>query len=351
MKLPEVNRILFLTGPEQTELRETALRRPGPGELLVRIEAATTCGTDLKVFLRGGHPRMLEVPGPFGHEMSGTVVECGRDVDEWVDGDQVVVVNSASCGECGPCREGRENLCEDLHYLNGAYADYQIVPESFVRRSTYRRPAGLDPVMAAMTEPLACVLHGLSLCQITEAMEVAVFGAGPIGLMFVAELVSCGCRVVLGDLDSGRLDVGRRIGAEAVVPMEGDCEDAERIRALTEDGRGAELTVEATGTTLGWQNAMNTARPGGSALMFGGCPPGTEVVCDSHRLHYSEITFRGAYHHRPATVSMALERLVHRDSDLGLLIQDEGSLSGVEGALRRMAAREILKAAIRPHDD
>ena len=136
MQLPELMAGAVLTGPEQIEIREVAVPEPGPGELLVRIEAATTCGTDVKVFKRGGHPRMLKVPTLFGHEMAGRVAALGHGVDKFSAGDDVVVGNSAPCTECEPCRRGRENLCEDLHYLNGAFAEFILVPARFVDRNT-----------------------------------------------------------------------------------------------------------------------------------------------------------------------------------------------------------------------
>jgi L-iditol 2-dehydrogenase len=194
------------------------------------------------------------------------------------------------------------------------------------------------------------VIHGLSLCERRETAEAVVLGAGPIGLMFVAELCRVGTRVVLGDIDPGRLELGADLGAGATVLLEGDASDAMRLREATADGRGAGLAVDATGTPAGWASAIDALRTGGSALLFGGCPPGTTVELDSHRVHYSEIAIHGAYHHRPATVEAALDHLARRDTGLERLIQDEQSLEGVERALRRMAAREILKAAIRPHD-
>jgi L-iditol 2-dehydrogenase len=169
--------------------------------------------------------------------------------------------------------------------------------------------------------------------------------------LFVAELTRLGARVILGDIDSGRLELGERIGAGRTVRLEGDELDAERILGATGDGRGADLAVDATGTPVGWVTATEAVRPGGSALLFGGCPAGTRTAIDSHRIHYSEIALRGAYHHRPATVEVALDHLSRGDSGLEQLIQDEQPLAGVEHALRRMAARQILKAAIRPHGE
>jgi len=341
------DRVLYLLGPERVELRERQLPEAGDGELLLRVDAATTCGTDLKVFLRGGHPRMLEVPTPFGHELAGTVVACGRGVGRFRDGDRVVVANSASCGMCGQCSAARENLCEDLQYLNGAFADHLLVPSRFVARSALAVPAGLAPAVAAMAEPLACVHHGLTACP-PPSSDTLVLGAGPIGLMFVRELTFRGHRVVLGDPVAERLDVGLRLGASATVPLDGGVGDDERLLEVVGSGRGAPLVVEATGSPRAWRTALAVVGSGGTVVLFGGCPPGTVVPCDTHRVHYSELTVKGVYHHRPATFASALARLAEVPADFARLLADPRPLTGVEGALREMAERKILKAPILP---
>lgn len=343
------HRVLYLVGPERVELREEPLPAPGRGEILLRVDAATTCGTDLKVFRRGGHPRMLVTPCPFGHEVSGTVAAVGAAVSPWREGDGVIVVNSASCGGCEPCRAGRENLCRDLRYLNGAYADHLLVPERFVARSTRRRPDGLDPALGALTEPLACVHHGIEACDLDGPTEVAVIGAGPIGLMFVAELAVLGHRVVAADLDPGRLEVAARLGAAAIVLCAGDGSDGERLRGAGAGGLGVPVVVEATGAPAAWTAALEAVRPGATVVLFGGCAPGTVVPLDAQRLHYGELTVKGVYHHRPATVDRAVERLSASPAALASLLEEEHPLEGVETALRRMQGRQILKAAILPH--
>jgi len=340
------NQVLYLLGPESVELRQETIPEPAAGEVLLRLEAATTCGTDLKVWRRGGHPTMLSAPCPFGHEMTGTLAAIGSNVSPWREGDAVVVANSASCGQCGFCLAGRENLCANLLYLNGAFADYILVPEPFVRRSTYRRPAGLEPAMAAMTEPLACVFHGLSACSLDAVSECIVLGAGPIGLMFVAELAYRGHSIILGDLVPERLVVGQNLGAANTVLLSGDREDGNRLRAATDRGQGAQLVIEATGFPAAWSNAMEAVATGGEVVLFGGCAPGTTTDLDTHRLHYSEITVKGVYHHRPATVQAALGRLAGGELRLDHLLQEQCDLEGVEGALKRMASREILKAVV-----
>ncbi|MDX1584223.1 MAG: alcohol dehydrogenase catalytic domain-containing protein [Thermoanaerobaculia bacterium] len=340
------SRVVYLVGPEQLELREVPAPAPGAGELVVRLEGATTCGTDVKVYRRGGHPRMLTVPGPFGHEMAGTVEAKGSETHGWNEGDEVVIANSASCGECAACGSHRENLCTDLHYLNGAYGERILVPERFVRRSLYRKPEGLDPGIAALAEPLACVLHGTELLSLQDTEEIVVLGGGPIGLLFVNVLSHRGHHVVLADPNVSRLEAGKRMGASAVIPVRKTESDTEAIRSqATRDGFG--VAIEATGSPLAWESAVGSVRPGGKVLLFGGCAPGTTVPLDTHRLHYSELSLLGGYHHRPKTFAMAIETLADGKIASDVLLTAELPLEEVGSALKLMMEKKALKVRIR----
>jgi L-iditol 2-dehydrogenase len=354
-----LQRTAFLLGPERLEIRSVPVPEPGPGEILLQIEAATTCGTDVKVFRRGGHPRMLKVPTPFGHEMAGRIAAIGGSggsggASRFREGDRVAVANSAPCGRCRACRQGRENLCADLHYLNGAFAEFLLVPRRFVERSTYPCPEGLAPELAALAEPLACVLHGIEILGLTasanpaEPAEIALFGSGPIGLFFVDLLAHAGHRVTVADPNPERLAVALRLGATATVVVGRDGGEAERVRARSDHGDGFDAAIEATGSPAAWEDALDAVRPGGVALLFGGYPPATTVPLNAHRLHYSELTVKGAYHHRPATYRKALELLAAGALRPGLLLSAERPLEEVESALRSMMRREALKVVIRP---
>ncbi len=127
----------------------------------MRVGAALTCGTDLKVYRRGYHAAMLKPPMLFGHEVAGTVHASGAGVTEFAVGDRVVPLNSAPCDACYWCGKGQQNLCEDLLFNNGAYAEFLRVPARIVAKNTLKVPAGLKLEHAALTEPLACVVRGL----------------------------------------------------------------------------------------------------------------------------------------------------------------------------------------------
>lgn len=352
MTLPQTMRGAVLLGPERIEVREVPVPEPGAGELLLKIEAATTCGTDVKVFRRGGHPRMLQVPTLFGHEMAGHVAATGAGVTGFSEGDRIVVANSAPCQVCDWCRRGRENLCEDLHYLNGAFAEYLLVPRRFVERNTYRIPDRLSFRRAAMTEPLACVLHGIEACELGSydvlgPVEVVVFGGGPIGLLFVASLSASGHTVTLADPNPHRLAIAESLGAARTLQIERGGGQAERVRAATGGGKGAWIAIDATGIPGVWLDAIGSVRPGGLVNLFGGCAPGTSIPLDTHLVHYSELTIKGVYHHRPETVLKAMALLAEESFRADLLIDSEQAVEGVEDALRMMMRKEALKVVIR----
>lgn len=342
----------MLLGPEEIEIREVPVPRPGEGEVLLKVEAATTCGTDVKVFRRGGHPRMLKAPTLFGHEMAGRVAAIGEGVQTLKVGDAIVVANSAPCLECEPCRRGRENLCEDLHYLNGAFAEYLLVPRRFVERNTHRIPPGLSFERAALAEPLACVLHGIDACELDRygalgPVEVLVFGGGPIGLLFIAALARMGQRPVLADPNPGRLDVGRALGAAHAIEIARGGGQSAAVRAHADGGKGYWITVDATGQPGVWSDAIESVRPGGLVNLFGGCAPGTSIPLDTHLVHYSELTLKGVYHHRPATFARALAMLADPSFRADLLLSDTKPIAGVVDALRSMIRKETLKVVIR----
>lgn len=336
---PEVARQLWLVGPERVELRDVALSPPGPGEILLAIESATTCGTDLKVFLRGGHPRMLEVPGPFGHEMTGHIAARGAGVDRLAEGDAVIVANSASCGRCPSCLAGRENLCPELSYLNGAFGDFLRVPERFVSRSIYRRPEALPARTASLAEPLACVEHAIERLAGARGRNALVIGAGSLGLLFIAALSEDGHHVTATDPHPHRLELARALGARDTIRV-----DRERAAA---PARAFDVTIDATGTVSGWATAVASAVPGGSVLFFGGCPADSVLPLPTFAVHYDELTLLGCYHHTPASFARAVARLAASPDRYSTLITAEVPLAEVDRALREMRSRKVVKARVR----
>jgi L-iditol 2-dehydrogenase len=314
-------RALVFHGPGDVRLEDVPRPEPGPGEVLVQVEAALTDGTDLKTYRRG-HPVLLgPPPSPFGHEFAGVDVATGR---------RVVAPNSAPCGACAACGRGEETLCQNLFpLLNGAYAEYVLVPERIAARNLLSVPDALPAEIAAMVEPLACCLHGVERAAIERGQTVAILGVGPIGLMLCAGARDAGGRVVAVGGRAERRELARAFGAEPG------------------DGREADVVIEAAGTEEAWRAAVELVRPGGTVVLFGGLPRGTAVPLDSYRLHYEEVTLRGAFHHAPRHVRAALAFLATGAAPWERLITHRVGLEGVV-PLFESPPRDLLKAAVLP---
>jgi L-iditol 2-dehydrogenase len=206
-----------LYGKEHLEVEPVAVPTLGSGDVLVRVKAALTCGTDVKVFRRGYHARMIIPPAVFGHELAGDIVAVGDGVARFRVGQRVVAANSAPCGECYFCKKSQENLCEDLLFNNGAYAEYIRIPARIVERNTYVIPDQVSYQDAALSEPLACVVRGLDETGVAPGDSVAVIGLGPIGLMFVRLAKNAGARVIALGRRKTQLDRAAALGADELI--------------------------------------------------------------------------------------------------------------------------------------
>jgi len=316
------------------------------GEARVRIEAALTCGTDLKVFKRGYHAKMIIPPAQFGHEFAGVIAELAPDVKGWKPGDRVVVANSAPCGECFYCRNRQENLCDDLMFLNGAYARSIVIPARLVQKNLLRLKPETDFADAALVEPLACVVQGVEDARLRHGQRVLVIGSGPIGLMFVALARHLGCEVSVAGRGKQRLEAARRLGAKHVF-------DVGARSDLTVVPRQAvfDAVIEAVGKAETWEAAVRLVRKGGTVNFFGGCPSGAKVALDTTLVHYSSLTLLASFHHTPRTIRRALEYIeagVVRASDF---VDGECSLTKLPMLFQAMAdGNRAVKTLVRVHE-
>ena len=295
-----------LYGKENLQIEEVSVPKISNGDVLVRVQAALTCGTDVKVFRRGYHARMIVPPALFGHELAGDIVAMGPDVKGFRIGQRVVAANSAPCLECFYCKRGNENLCDDLLFNNGAYAEYIRIPSRIVERNMYEIPSHVSYQDAALIEPLACVLRGLDETSIAKGDNVAVIGLGPIGLMFVRLAKAYGARVIAIGRRKAQLTRAAHMGADELLISGETDETVQQVRDLTE-GRGADIAIEAVGHPDAWQTAVRLLRRGGTVNFFGGCPNDSHINMDTSLLHSSEITCKASFHHTPAHIRKALE--------------------------------------------
>jgi L-iditol 2-dehydrogenase len=336
----------ILHGKEKILVEEIAPPALKPGEVRVRIEAALTCGTDLKVFRRGYHAKMIVPPAVFGHELAGVISETAPDIRDWKTGDRVVAANSAPCGECFFCKNNQENLCEDLLFLNGAYAESIAVPARIVQKNLLRLKPDTDFRDAALTEPLACVVQGIEELKLRAGQNVLVIGAGPIGLMFVAVAKNLGCTVTVAGRRAARLEAAKNLGAAQVVDIGDGADLASKIRAATETKSDA--VIEAVGKPEVWKAAVHLVRKGGAVNFFGGCPSGATITLDTTLIHYSNLTLLASFHHTPRTIRRALgfiESGVIRARDF---VDGECPLTRLPELFRSMAAgNHAIKTFIR----
>jgi L-iditol 2-dehydrogenase len=342
-----------LYGSEDLRMERIPVPRAGKGEVVVRVGAALTCGTDLKVYRRGYHAAMLKPPAVFGHEMAGVVAEVGDGVKKFKVGDRVAPMNSAPCDSCFYCRRGQQNLCEHLLFNNGAYAEYMRIPARIVEKNTMLVPDTLPLQHAALTEPLACVMHGFNAMTAKPGDTMVVIGAGPIGLMFIHVAKLSGLRVIAVVKRDDQVGAARRLGAAEVVKIGDGADTVAAVRKLTCNGRGADVVVEAVATPTAWEWAVAMVRKGGVVNFFGGPPKGTVVRLDTNRLHYGDVTVKASFHHTPAACAAAFALVSGGRFECAEFITRTATLAEVPAVFARMMTRSAenladIKTAIVP---
>jgi L-iditol 2-dehydrogenase len=302
-----------LHGKEEIRVEAVTPQPLRAGEVRVRIEVALTCGTDLKVYKRGYHARMIVPPATFGHEFAGVISEVAPDVTGWAVCDRVVAANSAPCGECYYCCNRQENLCDDLLFLNGAYARSIVVPARLVQKNLLRLKAETDFRDAALVEPLACVVQGIEDTQLCAGQRVLVIGAGPIGLMFLAVARHLGCIVTVAGRGAQRLATARRLGAQSVFNVS----RSGGLEAVVPPGMVFDAVIEAVGK------------------------PET----------YSNLKLLASFHHTPRVVRRALSYIeagIVRAVDF---VDRECSLTELPTVFQAMATgNQAVKTLVRVHE-
>ncbi len=331
--------------PGLVEFEEIPDLEPGPEEIVVSVRGALTCGTDLKMY-RQGHP-MVPLPTPFGHEFSGVVEKCGAGITAFSEGQEIMAVHTGPCGECSFCVRGHPQLCTALMdtKVMGSFAEQVLLPRHVADQNVFPKPPELPFTEAALLEPLACVVHGVDSLGLREGQTAVVIGAGPIGLLHTAYLKHLGLVVTVAGRGRERLQAARSLGADRVLESGGTW--VESLREEIGD-EGADYVFECTGRPEVWEGAVWVARRGGTVTLFGGCPPGTQVMFDAARLHYDAITLRGVFHFAPDDVRRARDLLVSGTLKLGVLITAEYPLYQIETVLDRLVRGEGIKFALVP---
>ena len=338
----------MIYGVKDLRVEEVVKPKVTQGEVLVKIKAATTCGTDLKIFQRGYVEGVIKLPTAFGHEWAGEVVEVGNGLSWPQVGMRIRAGNSAPCLRCHMCQKGSFNLCEDMMWLWGAYAEYIKVPARMVLVNMQEIPSHVTFEEAAITEPLACVLRGVERATVKLGDSVAIIGAGPIGLLHLLTVRKMGAeKIIVTDLVDERLQFARELGADETINAQR--EDAvNKVRELT-DKYGVDVVIEAIGLPSTWEQALKMARKGGTALEFGGCPPNTEIKIGTELLHYGDVTVVGAFHATPAHFKKALNLIAGGTMNVKPLITRRMTLDKIKEAFEVLTtSKKDVKIAIIP---
>ena len=331
-------KVARLHAPRDVRLHDEPRPAPGPGEVLVRVEAVGICGSDLHWFEEGtigGVPPAW--PLSPGHELAGTTE----------DGRRVAVDPAVPCETCALCHEGHPNLCPSVRFAgggeeDGAFCEWMAWPE----RCVIPLPDTLSAVDGALLEPLGVALHAVDLAHLRTGMSVGVFGCGPIGLLALqAARLAGATQLIATDLPSRphRLEAARALGAQTVAADEG--REARAILELTE-GRGIDAAVEAAGENAAVDAAVDAARPG-ARVVIAGITTGERISFRSsqaRRKGLSLVLSRRMKHTYPRAIDLATRGLV----DLRSLVTDRFSLTESATAFATAAAREGLKVIVEP---
>jgi L-iditol 2-dehydrogenase len=301
-----------LFGPQDLRVQHV----PEPeGDVVVDVEAATTCGTDVKMW-RHGHPVLPPYPCAFGHETAGVRTDTGQ---------RVLVSDSVACGQCPACDSGRPQICRTPTWVLGGFAERIAAPVE----ALHAVPDGLPAPAAAMAEQLAAAIHAIA--RGSDANDVGVIGGGPMGLMLASLMAAEGRAVTVADPHPERRAQATRAGARAV----------ERVDRH-------ELVFEAVGRPETWRSAVDAALPGGVVVLVGGCPRGTQISLPTAPVHYDELDFRGAFHHSRDEVDRALEALASGEIAWEQLLGETISLEQLPGALAAPAGGPARKWVVDP---
>ena len=336
-------------GPQDIRYENTMIKPLEKGEILVKIAAALTCGTDVKTYRRG-HPVLIKnIPSGFGHEFSGTVEKVADDVTNFKPGDRVVAANSAPCGECFFCKREEYNLCENLDLLNGAYAEYIVIPERIVKKNTLLLPENLTFEKAAFCEPLANVVHGVERTEIKPGQTVGVMGIGPIGLMFARLAKLKGARVIVAGRNPEKLRLAEEFShVDEIVDLKRYNNPEKIFREFSDEKKGLDVAIECVGLPEIWELVFSCVRPGGTVHFFGGCKSGSKVCLDTTRMHYGDIKIMSVFHHTPKYFRQALDLISAGEIEVEKLITATLPLDKVEYAMQEHIAGNAIKFLIKP---
>ena len=337
--LKSVNEVSYMSIPDP-EL--------APGDLLLKVKAATVCGTDIRI-LRGRKTAGIRYPSVLGHEFAGVVVDTGGHAQFRTE-QAVCVCPQFSCGQCDYCIRGAENLCRNMtamgYQIDGAFAEYVRVPASGVASgNVFAMPEGLSFEKAALAEPLACVMHGQEQVGVRVGDVVVILGAGPIGILHVMLARLSGARtIIVSQTSRMRREAARKAGADVVVDPA--TEDMQAMVYAVTGGLGADVAIVAIGVPSLANDAIRLVRPRGRVNLFAGFSRGVQAELDVNAIHYNELIVTGSFGLSRLLFDRALKMIAGGHFDLGPLLTHRFPLEDIVTAFSTAEQGSAIKVAI-----
>ncbi len=319
--------------------------------LLIKVEAGAVCGTDVKVY-HHGH-KHIRFPRITGHEVAGTIVEVGREVKDYQEGERVAVAPAVPCGSCHHCRQGEQSMCAYLtaigYHYDGGFAEYMLIPPRAVSNGCVNKLSdNLSFEEAALAEPLACCINGQELSGVKLGDTVVIIGAGPVGCFHVQLAKSQGAtRVILVDISEERLNMSRVASADIYI-------DNSRERALERvleetEGRGAEVVIVACSSGRAQEESLQMVASRGNVNFFGGLPKDNPYIkFNSNLPHYREFSLVGTHGSSPGHNLLALKLIAEGRIKAKELITHHLPLDELPEGIGITEKGEGLKVIIKP---
>ena len=339
----------ILQGPNILALTDMATPEAAPGELILRVRAATVCGTDLRI-LTGRKTKGVRFPSVIGHEFAGEVVQTGDGVSLFKVGDRVCMDPVIPCLSCAYCKNGHENVCQNRQAMgyefDGAFAEFIRIPAIALKAgNVFKMPDGMTFEAAALAEPLACCINGQRNAGVKLGDSVVILGAGPIGLMHAALARLAGARqVIVSEPNALRRQAAAERGVDHVCdPAAESLNDFVKART---DGLGADVVILAIGVPQLANEALNIVRKGGRVNLFAGFSAGDTSNIDVNLIHYNELIVTGASALSRRDYELAMNMLSTGQIDANALITHRYSVAESLAAFDEAGSGRALKVAI-----
>ncbi len=340
-----------ITGLNALKITEVPIPEVEPGTVLIKVVACAVCGSDIRIF-ESGNPR-VQYPAIIGHEISGEVVEVGKDILDFKVGDKVSMGADVPCGRCYWCLNGMGNCCDENYAMgyqfDGGFAEYCLIKPMVIQYGPICKiPPRVDMEAAALAEPLACCINGLERVFFKGGKSVLVIGAGPVGLLLIQTARTFGSTLtILSDRDTKRLEMAHTWNADYIINNE-DTDLLEEVMQITK-GKGVDVVFTACPSPDAQELALKVVAKRGVINFFGGLPKNSrDIHLQSNDIHYKEVYLTGSHGSTPRHHALAMDLISTGRIDVSKLITHRYPLDDIQEAFEVVKNRSGLKVIIKP---